>query len=358
LRRDCFIVGRPAQAGIPMKTLRASVIIPTFERRAALERALRGFAVQTAPADSFELIVALDGGRDDSGEMLARAETPFPLRVARPERKGRAAARNAALALAAGTTTILLDDDMEPSRELVAKHLSHHEDGTALCVLGAVPVRLEHSSPLAARHVRDRFADHMAALAKPGHRFVPRDFYSGNVSIPTALLREVGGFDDGFAPYGNEDVELAVRLGKAGTEMRFDQGALAWQEYDKSLRGFAADTVDKGRTSVLLARRHPDAFAALRLARPDDGSRPWLAARSLLLALARLAPASVPLAATLAVGLERLGLWRSRLFYRTLLDYCFWAGADGALREDDDDSDLGRLSADLHRGPIDLLLHG
>lgn len=341
-----------------METPRASVIIPTFERRAALERALRAFAAQTVPPGSFELVVALDGGRDGSGEMLARAETPYTLRLIRPEGKGRAAARNAALALAAGQTTILLDDDMEPVPEFVASHLAHHESGGALCVLGAVPVRLDSASPLAARHVRDRFAAHMAELAKPGHRFVPRDFYSGNVSIPTALLREVGGFDDGFAPYGNEDVELAVRLGKAGAETRFDAAALAWQEYDKGLRGFAADTVDKGRTSVLLSRRHPDAFAALRLAQPGDGSRPWLAARSLLLTLARLAPSSVALATAAAAGLERLGFWRSRLFYRALLDYCFWAGADEALREDDDDGDLACLSAYLHRGPIDLLLHG
>lgn len=341
-----------------METPRASVIIPTFERRAALERALRAFAAQTAAPDCFELVVALDGGRDGSAEMLERAETPFALRVVRPERKGRAAARNAALALAGGGTTILLDDDMEPSPEFVARHLSHHGAGAALCVLGAVPVRIDGSSPLAARHVRDRFAAHMTELEKPGHRFVPRDFYSGNVSIPTALLREVGGFDDGFAPYGNEDVELAVRLDKARTEIRFDAEALAWQEYDKGLRGFAADTVDKGRTSVLLSRRHPDAFAALRLAQPGDGSRPWLATRSLLLALARLVPSSVALATAAAAGLERLGLWRSRLFYRALLDYCFWAGADEALREDDPDGDLRRLAADLHRGPIDLLLHG
>jgi glycosyltransferase involved in cell wall biosynthesis len=341
-----------------METLRASVIIPTFERRAALERALHGFAAQTAPADSFELIVALDGGQDGSAEMLERAETPFALRVVRPLGKGRAAARNAALELASGAVAILLDDDMEPSPELVARHLSHHEAGERVCVLGAVPVRLDGSSPPAARHVRDRFAAHMAELSKPGHRFVPRDFYSGNVSIPIALLREVGSFDDGFAPYGNEDVELAVRLGKAGAETRFDPEALAWQEYDKGLRGFAADTVDKGRTSVLLARRHPDAFAALRLAQPRDGSRPWLAARSLLLGAARLAPATVAVAIAVAAALERLGFWRSRLFYRALLDYCFWAGADAALREDDADGDLAQLRADLHRGPIDLLLHG
>jgi GT2 family glycosyltransferase len=338
--------------------LRASVIIATFERREALARALRSFATQTAPPGSFEVVVSIDGGADGTREMLKRLETPFALRVVSPAKKGRAAARNAALAVAAGELAILLDDDMDPCPEFVERHLSHHSDGERVCLLGAVPVRLEDSSPLAARHIRDRFATHLAELAKEGHQFGPRDFYSGNVSIPAALLREVGAFDDSFTPYGNEDVELWVRLSRAGATTRFDPDALAWQEYDKGLRGLAADTIDKGRTTVQLSRRHPDAFPALRLAAPRDGSRPWLAVRSLLLRMTRRVPRTSTAVVAAAAALERLGLWRSALLYRAALDYCFWAGVDRELREQDDDGDLADLGVDLHRGPIDLLLHG
>jgi len=338
--------------------LQASVIIPTFERREALSRALRGFAQQTAHPGSFEVVVSLDGGRDDTREMLEGLETPFALRLVDPPKRGRAAARNAALAIAAGGVSILLDDDMEPAPQFVDRHLARHRDGERVCLLGAVPVRIKDSSPLAARHVRDRFSAHLEELSKPDHRFVPRDFYSGNVSIPTGLLRDVGAFDDGFMPYGNEDVELGVRLAKAGAEIQYDPDALAWQEYDKDLRGLAADTVGKGRTTVELSRRHPDAFPSLRLAAPGDGTRPWLAARSLLLSLARRAPWSRRALIGAVATLERLGLWRSPLFYRAVLDYCFWAGADMELREKDDEGDLAHLGADLHRGPIDLLLHG
>jgi len=342
------------------ETFRASLIIPTHQRREALRRELLALARQSAPAELFEVVVTVDGSSDGTAEMLADVGSglPYALRVAESDGRGRAAARNAALAIAAGELAILLDDDMEPCEELVAAHLAAHEDGEPACVLGPVPVRLDSSSSRAARHVRDRFAAHMEQLAEPGHRFVPRDFYSGNVSIPMALLREVGGFDDGFTPYGNEDVELYVRLAKAGAGSAFEPRALAWQEYDKGLRGLAEDTVAKGRTTVELSRRHPDAFAALRLAAPRDGSRPWLAARALLLAPARWAPGTTRAAIGAAALLERLGFWRSRLFYRALLDYCFWAGADAALGEQDDDGALAKLGADLHRGPIDLLLRG
>lgn len=337
---------------------KGSVIIPTHERRDSLERALRAFCRQTAPPESFEVVIALDGSTDGTAEMLAAIELPFALQVVEGTKRGRAAARNAALAVAAGELAILLDDDMEPSPELVAEHLARHREGTRTCVLGAVPVRLDASSSHAAHHVRDRFAAHLERLGSSDHEFSPRDFYSGNVSIPAGLLREVGAFDDGFTPYGNEDVELAVRLRKAGATIRYESAALAWQEYDKDLRGLAADTVAKGGTTVELSRRHPDAFPALRLAAPRDNSRPWLAVRSLLLSLTRRWQGAGRLTIAAATGLERLGFWRSPLFYRAVLDYCFWAGVDAELREQDDDGDLAELGADLHRGPIDLLLHG
>jgi len=339
---------------------RATVIIPTHQRCEALRRALLSLGRQTAEPASYEVLVAVDGSNDGSREMLAemQGQVPYELHSLEGTRSGRAAARNLALSTARGDVTILIDDDMEPCPEFIERHLANHPAGSRTCVLGPVPVELDTASPHAARYVQAKFADHLEALARPGHRFVPRDFYSGNVSLPTELLREVGAFDEGFAPYGNEDVELSLRLAKAGIELRYDPGALARQEYDKAFAGLARDTHEKGRTTVLLAQRHPDAFGDLRLATPWDGSRPWLAARALLLGLTRAKPPLAHRLLALAAKLERLGLWRQPLFYRATLDYAFWAGVEVALSESQDDGALVQLAAELNRGPIDLLLHG
>ena len=56
--------------------------------------------------------------------------------------------------------------------------------------------------------------------------------------------------------------------------------------------------------------------------------------------------------------LERLGLWRQPLFYRAVLDYAFWAGVDAALANQTTTASSHGSPAELHRGPIDLLLHG
>jgi len=289
--------------------------------------------------------------------MVAAFDAPSSLRVVAGPCRGRAAACNAAIELARGEVLIVLDDDMQPAPAFVERHLASHPEGSQLCVMGAVPIELDRSSPHAARYVRDKFNAHLAQLATPGHEFVPRDFYSGNASLRIEAMRAVGGFSESFTVYGNEDIDLSLRLREAGVELRYDAEALARQEYDKGIGALAEDTIAKGRTTVQLARAHPRVFAMLRLANPWDGSRPWLAARSILLAITRHVGALRRIAIAKAVLLERLGLWRQPLFYRAVLDYAFWAGVDAELRESIPDGELGELATDLRRGPIDLLLH-
>jgi GT2 family glycosyltransferase len=333
-----------------------SVIIPSHDRREALRRALSSLASQTV--GDYEVIVALDACGDGTQEMLESLSPPFALRWVEPRRRGRAAACNAAIAAAGGEILIVLDDDMRPAPQLIERHRAHHPAGTRRCVLGAVPVVLDGGSTLAARYVTRKFDAHLARLGDPGHLNLPRSFYTGNASLRTELMREVGGFDESFGLYGNEDVELALRLRKAGVELGFDPEALAGQEYGKDLRGLLRDTLEKGRTTVMLARSHPEFFGHLRLAEPRESKRPWLTARAALLRAARGSAAPNRAVFAAAALLERAGLWRRPLFYRAALDYAFWAGAQAELSETDDGGELSRLAAELRRGPIDLFLHG
>jgi GT2 family glycosyltransferase len=335
-----------------------SVIVPTHQRREALRRVLESLREQSVEPASYEVVVSTDACEDGSEAMIDGLSTPYGLRRVDPDGRGRAAACNAAIALARGEVLIILDDDMQVVPEFVERHRSHHPPGSRRCVLGAVPVELGPGSPRAARYVKEKFDLHLARLATDAeHLNLPRSFYSGNASLRAEVMREVGGFDESFGIYGNEDVELALRLRAAGVELAYDPAALARQEYGKDLVGLQRDTLAKGRTTVLLARGHPEVFGDLRLATPDDGSRPWLAARSLLLWATRRLPATASAVFAATSAMERLGAWRSPLFYRAVLDYAFWAGVDAALAESDDRGELAGLARELRHGPIHLLLH-
>ncbi|MBA3865469.1 MAG: glycosyltransferase family 2 protein [Solirubrobacterales bacterium] len=335
-----------------------SVVIPTHRRREALRRTLLSLGDQIVGPESFEVVVSVDGSEDGTLQMLSELDMPFALRWIAGERRGRAVACNAAIAEARADVLVILDDDMIAAPELIARHLEHHPPGSRACVLGAVPVGLIDSSPLAARYVKDKFDAHLARLGDSEHLNRPRSFYTGNASVRTAVIREVGGFDEGFGFYGNEDVELALRLRAAAVRLDYDPRALAEQRYDKDLRGLERDTFEKGGTTVLLARRHPEVFGELRLASPREHSRPWLAARSALLASTRAWPGLASRVFAVAGLLERLGFWRAPLFYRAALDYAFWAGVGAELLNSGENGELAGLAEDLNRGPIDLLLHG
>jgi GT2 family glycosyltransferase len=334
-----------------------SVVIPTHQRREALRTVLGSLASQSVEPDAYEVVVSVDASTDGTLEMLEGLSVPYGLRWVSPAGRGRAGAVNAAVAAARGDVAIVLDDDMRAVPGFVERHRSHHPPGSRRCVLGGVPVELEAGCTHAARYVKDKFDLHLSRLSDPEHLALPRSFFTGNASLRTEVMREVGGFDDSFGIYGNEDVELALRLRQAGVELGYDPEALAYQSYDKDLTGLQRDTLAKGRTTVQLARRHPEVFGGLRLASPDDSSKPWLAVRAALLWATRRLPATSGSVFALFSLLERLGAWRLPLFYRPVLDYAFWAGVDAELRESNDDGKLSNLKQELQRGPVDLLLH-
>lgn len=91
----------------------ASVVIPTFNRRAVLERCLTALARQTHP--SFEVIVVDDGSTDDTVAMLERLRAAHPaLRLrwfVNESNRGANASRNRGTEAARGEIVAFLDSD-------------------------------------------------------------------------------------------------------------------------------------------------------------------------------------------------------------------------------------------------------
>ena len=86
-----------------------SIVLPTFNRKATLMRAVRSILAQTYAA--FELIVVDDGSTDGSTDGLERLDQR--IKVLRRTNAGAAAARNAGIAAARGKYLTFLDSDDE-----------------------------------------------------------------------------------------------------------------------------------------------------------------------------------------------------------------------------------------------------
>lgn len=96
-----------------------SVVLPTYERRELVLRAVESVLSQTRPAD--EVIVVDDASTDGTAETLAT----YPVRVLRqPERLGVSAARNRGVAAAVGEWVAFLDSDDEWRPEKLEEQLA------------------------------------------------------------------------------------------------------------------------------------------------------------------------------------------------------------------------------------------
>ncbi len=311
---------------------RISVVIPTYQRCASVERALRALARQTLSPQQYEVIVSIDGSDDGTREMIAAFAAPYALRALWQPNRGRAAACNAGIHAAQGQLIVLLDDDMEPEVDCLSEHLSAHTGRSRLAVLGAVPVAIDATSEPVAGFINAKFSRHLAKLAQPDYSIHFRDFYTGHISLPRDLLVELGGFDEDFTVYGNEDSELALRLMEAGVKVVYDPHAVAIQHYTKDFAALARDNVAKGHTAVLLASKYPAAVYHLRLRTYYGGSRKWRLLRSVLLLLSRWIPATPRAIIRFVKWLEARRTARLHFYYDLALDYFFWLGAQPALR--------------------------
>src|SRR2546427_4232647 len=93
---------------------RVSVVIPTYERCALVQRVLRALSQQTLSPDEYEVVVSIDGSQDGTEEMVSQFPAPYTFRSIWHPNRGRAAACNAGIQMARGQLLILLDDDMVP----------------------------------------------------------------------------------------------------------------------------------------------------------------------------------------------------------------------------------------------------
>ncbi|MDH4181578.1 MAG: glycosyltransferase family 2 protein [Betaproteobacteria bacterium] len=224
-----------------------SVIVTTYNRPDALRAVLDGLAAQDDRG--LEVIVADDGSRSDTRELVEAVRSSAPLRVHHVWQEDRGfragAARNRAFERAAGEYLLFLDGDCIPRPDFIARHRALAERGwmvagnRALLSEAFTRTALLERSPLHAWTMPDwRAAKHrgdinrtlpLASLPLGPLRKLAADRWQRvracNLGVWSSDFASVGGFDETFEGWGFEDSDLAVRLLNAG--VRRKEGAFA-----------------------------------------------------------------------------------------------------------------------------------
>ena len=199
---------RRTELNLPKLMIEASIIIPTCNRPADLERCLRALAPQLAQHPC-EVIVS-DDSRDDRTQALLRAEFPT-VKISTGPRRGPGANRNAAALHATGEWLIFIDDDLIPAPGFLGAYMAAFETEKSKGVL--------HGHTVATPE------QHSLLWEAPEVLGPLQIFPSCNFAIRRSLYEKTNGFDVRYFP-AFEDMEYCARLQAQGEQCAFVSDAL------------------------------------------------------------------------------------------------------------------------------------
>ena len=237
---------------------RVSVIIPARDEGAAMGALVRAvLAQQRARGTEVEVIVVVDGSRDDTGARAAAAAGARVLRLASGPGGGNpAAARNRGAAIATGDPLVFLDADCRPAEGWLAALLAAHDAG-AVAVGGALELPAGLSVSARCDYYCGWYHVHARRPAGPVVSHPP-----GNLSVRRAAFRSTAGFTEQQPiAYAHEELAWQAALQRAGHHIQFEPRAVV---YHHNRPGFGN----------LLRRNYRWAYSAIE-SKATSGAARW-----------------------------------------------------------------------------------
>ena len=229
--------------------MRATIQLCTYNRAALLEQVLDACFEQTVDPNVYEVVLVNDGSTDATPSVIARAAQRATCRfeIINQVNSGLAKGRNAGIARASGERIIFIDDDVLPLPNFVEEHLrSHDRTPKAIVRGGAINVENFDVLPVPIWSIKD---------------YSGNFFWTTNVSVPLATMREIDGFNESFSEYGWEDIDVGLRLRARGVRAVFNRKALVYHYKPRprsvNVEKMIAQARAQARTAVQLAAIHP-----------------------------------------------------------------------------------------------------
>ncbi len=231
--------------------IQISVIVPTYNRPRELRLSLEGFAAQTAPRESFEVIVIDDGSEESMESLVAEFSASTNVVFRRIGNSGPSAARNLAIDTATAPLLLLYDDDLCPLPGMISYCLEFHEEHPAESHAALLWFRPEESirKNTLIEAVFPRMYPFPAGPANWG------TFWSGSLTCKKSIFR-FGRFSEEFRAL--EDMELEIRLRSClDLQVNLDGRLMGLYTRPLTLAQFLGRSYQFGYYDYCLARAHP-----------------------------------------------------------------------------------------------------
>jgi chondroitin synthase len=224
--------------------LKASIIIPVYNRKDMLNKTLASLSYQTYPNKLFEVIIADDGSSDGVGELVQKYKKSLNIKIVSQKDRGYrlAAIRNKALKTAKNEVIISLDCDVIPVPGLIEEYMKwFHATDENIVVLGilkhvdadsvtaedilensSVIFSLKEVAPPPERRDSKHPMNEWRLATFKKTKFLKKHYYpytmasGGNMSFWRKSALQIGGFDKDFTEWGGEDDVFNYKLYKKG----------------------------------------------------------------------------------------------------------------------------------------------
>jgi len=250
--------------------MRLSVIVSTRNRAYAVGACLDSIAaalVRAFPLDA-EIIVVDNGSTDDTAHTLAAraAASPVPVRVLSEPRAGKARALNLAVRAARGDLLAFTDDDCKLHGEYVNDLLRHASGDSELVLRGGRielgdPTDLPFAIDMRSTRMRWTFTANAA-----WHENVERSVTGCNMTMPRALVEQIGPFDENFGPGSRvgsaDDTEYVFRAYLAGVKLEHVPDMTVFHYHGRKTRAAAYASMRRymighGALNIKFGARYP-----------------------------------------------------------------------------------------------------
>jgi GT2 family glycosyltransferase len=211
---------------VGMAEPRVSVVV-ALNHHERPESQVARFAAQTAPRDSFE-VVLVDGrprhdARPDVARALREAGGVAPdLRCLRIGSSGRPAALNAGIDATRGDVVLFLAGDGLAGPEVVERHARFHERDPAVEAAAIGPFLFPEAlrADPYRRWLEDSGRLFGVSFTRPDPAALSRFWYVGNASVKRELVLRAGRFDERLDVAGDDDAMGRI-LFAAGMRVRY-----------------------------------------------------------------------------------------------------------------------------------------
>ncbi|WP_217540395.1 glycosyltransferase family 2 protein [Vibrio metschnikovii] len=209
--------------------MKTTLIITTYNWKEALKAVLESVKSQTVLPD--EVIVADDGSREDTADMIRKIKNNYPVPLIHSWQKDEgfraASSRNRAIARSTGDYLILIDGDIILTKNFIYDHINNSKDNFFIQAgrvllnesltyhyfnTGKLPSFFEKGLKNRKNIIRNKFLCYLFSRKSN----TDKSTRSCNMSFWKRDILDVNGFNNDFVGWGREDSEFVHRMLNSG----------------------------------------------------------------------------------------------------------------------------------------------